>query len=112
MRFWVLVLAVAACNGKEPAGECTAITEGPWDADGSCIGMLMHATVTVEADGCSFSFSDWDMAMTNLPSDGTVAGDEVTLTFPDKTDCIGTTDGTSITGVCSDGCDFVLNYEG
>nr|MBA2320503.1 hypothetical protein [Deltaproteobacteria bacterium] len=90
---------------------CTAITEGDWTADGSCLGMMMSATLTVGTDGCSFEFSNWDMQM-DVPDGGTVSGSDVTLTGDGWTDCTGTTDGTSINGTCGDGCAFDMTSAG
>lgn len=98
------VVWFAGCSGKE--GDCDAITPGPWSMDGSCLGMAMTASLTVAEDGCSFTFDDWDMPMESLPSGGTMGTGEVTLDWSDKTECTGTSDGSSMSGTCSDGCDF------
>jgi hypothetical protein len=90
---------------------CTPLTEGPWTADGSCFGMVMSATLTVGTDGCSFTFSDWDMAM-SVPEGGTVAGSDIALTGANWDDCTGTTDGTSMQGTCGDGCAFTMESGG
>lgn len=114
MRAWLSapILLLCACSGGKSTGDCTAMAEGPWMLDGTCIGMEMHATVTASSDGCSFTYEDWDMEMTNLPSGGSVSGEEVTMDWDDKTDCVGTTDGTTLTGTCSDGCSFEGQLEG
>jgi hypothetical protein len=106
-----LLLLLVACAGDEPSGECTAPAEGPWTMNGSCFGMAMAATLTVEADGCSFTFSDWDMAMSS-PTGGTVSGDEVTLDWPELDGCAGTTDGATMEGSCGDGCTWDGSADG
>ncbi len=96
----------------DTAPACTAPTEGPWEATGSCFGMLMTATLTVGgADGCRFTFDEWNMQM-SVPEGGRVDGTDVTLTGPGWDDCTGTTDGTSIEGSCGDGCTYEMTYEG
>ena len=125
-----LILAAAACSGdktdtadtddtdagttdtdtNEPAG-CTAPSEGVWTMSGSCFGMDMVGTLTLEADGCSFTFSDWDMAM-SVPEGGTVSGNAVTFTGAGWNDCTGTTDGTSMSGGCGDGCTYDGSFDG
>jgi hypothetical protein len=93
-----------------PAG-CTAVAEGGWSASGSCFGHDMTATLTLGADGCSFTLSSWNMPM-STPDGGTVEGSEVMLDGADWTECTGTTDGSSISGTCSDGCDFDMISDG
>lgn len=114
-----LILVAAACAGDtdvadtdtdDPAG-CTTPSEGAWTMNGSCFGMAMGGTLTVEADDCSFTFSDWDMAM-SVPSGGTVSGDTVNFTGAGWDDCSGTTDGTSMTGACGDGCTYDGSFDG
>src|SRR5687767_7407592 len=109
MRPYWLPLLLAACAGDKsgdtggtgdtatPPGDddddtaaaCTPLEAGGWSMDGSCFGMLMTATLTVEADGCSFTFSNWNMAM-SVPVGGSVSGTDVTLDWADKGGCTGT----------------------
>lgn len=94
---------------------CTALTDGTWDAGGAAFGMTMSMTVTMDVTGCSFTITDWDMQMGVLPDGGTVAGDQVSLTGSAYWEtCTGTatTDGTSVSGVCSDdGAAFSLDAQ-
>jgi hypothetical protein len=111
-RYVVVALAlVAGCDG---GGEeaCVALVDGDWTIDGSAIGMPMGAVLTMDAEGCTFTFSDWSMEMNNLPAGGEVAGDQVTLTGGGITaGCVGTVnaEGTSAQGVCDDGSDFTMS---
>jgi hypothetical protein len=92
----------------ETDGSCSPIVEGGWTANGSCFGMLMTATLTLSAQGCTFAFSDWDMAM-DVPEGGKVSGaDEVALTGPGWESCTGESDGATMSGTCDDGCTFEL----
>ncbi|MEZ4236867.1 MAG: hypothetical protein R3F59_12075 [Myxococcota bacterium] len=102
--FALPALSLVACSGGGKDG-CTAPAEGAWTMDGSCFGMEMSASVALDADGCSFTFSDWDMAM-DVPAGGTVTGTDVALTGDGWDDCTGTTDGATISGTCGDGCTF------
>ena len=82
---------------------CTALSEGRWTGDGPAFGMEMGATLTLDVSGCSFTFSDWSMAM-DVPAGGTVAGDEVTLNGSAYWEsCSGTaTSSDAFTVVCAD----------
>jgi hypothetical protein len=116
MRGWALLAVVAwGCSGGKDEGEpgdCDALTEGAWTLDGSCIGMPMPHTLTLEEDGCSFTLGEWTMPMT-VPTGGTVSGAELTLDWPDQDACTGTlTDGTSVEGTCADGCGFTMVFDG
>lgn len=128
MRPFLPLLLLAACSGDKsattdsgadtdtedtdtPTTGCTAPSEGGWSMNGSCFGMLMTGTLTVESDGCSFTFSDWDMPM-SVPDGGTVDGDDVTLDWPGLDGCTGTTDGTSMEGSCGDGCTWDGTFDG
>lgn len=128
MRYLFITLAMLGCGEKatDTGGTdtdtevtdtdgggtgCATLTEGGWTANGSCFGMLMTATLTVGSDGCSFEFSDWDMAM-SVPEGGSVDGSDVSLTGAGWDDCTGTTDGTSISGSCGDGCTFDMAFDG
>lgn len=87
----------------EGEGDCTEAMAGRWTGDGTCFGMEHSADVAV--DGCTLTFSNWNMAM-SVPDGATISGDDVTFTGADWDDCTGTiaADGMSITGGCSDGC--------
>ena len=101
--------ADADSDADTDTSACTELTEGGWTADGSCVGMMMTATLTVaKSDSCSFTLDEWDMAM-DVPTGGTIVGTDVTLTGGGNWDtCTGTTDGVSISGTCGDGCNFEL----
>jgi hypothetical protein len=73
--------------------------------------MMMDATVTLRGDGCRFEFSDWNMGM-SVPEGGKVEDGDVTLTGAGWDDCTGTTDGTSISGSCGDGCTYEMTFDG
>lgn len=115
MRGWLVAVAALAvgCAGDGGSdgtdgtdGSCVALQEGDWTTDGAAGGgMPMQATLTLGEDGCSFTFSDWNMAMTNLPAGGTVAGDQVTLSGDAYFEtCTGTVnaDGSAASGICDD----------
>lgn len=86
----------------EGEGNCTEMMPGPWSAGGSAFGMDM--TTTTAVDGCTATFSDWNMAM-SVPEGATISGSDVTFTGAGWDDCTGTLsdDGMEITGECSDG---------
>lgn len=112
MRWFVFAMWLWGCNGgKEGEGSCDPMTEGSWTMDGSCLGMPMPASLTLEDGECSFTLSDWTMPM-DVPAGGTVSGSEVTLTGAGWTECTGTLDGESVVGSCPDGCDFTLDFTG
>ncbi|MEQ1506714.1 MAG: hypothetical protein ABMB14_31090 [Myxococcota bacterium] len=95
--------------------DCTRLTEGMWSADGPAFGMAMTAMLTVDAVGCQFTLSDWDMAM-DAPEGGSVSGDQVTFTGDAYwQSCTGTasSDGVSVAGACADdGAQFDLTSLG
>ena len=86
---------------------CDTITEGSWDASGSCFGMSMSADLTLGEDGCSFTLDNWNMNM-STPDGGTISGSDVTMTGDNWDDCTGTLDGDQIEGTCTDGCVFTM----
>jgi hypothetical protein len=132
MRIELLVLTVCltGCSGDSDTGgdgmsddpttpgddddttaeACVVLREGAWAASGTCFGHEMTATLTLTEDGCAFTFSDWNMAM-STPTGGSVDDADVSLTGTDWNECQGTTTGTSMTGLCSDGCEFALAAE-
>lgn len=126
MRFWMGIVAAlaAGCSGGDGGTTddggtegCTALQEGTWTMDGAAGGgMAMEATLTLDTDGCSFTFTDWNMSMGNLPAGGTVAGDQVTLSGDAYFEtCTGTAnaDGSEVTGVCADdGAGFSMSLGG
>jgi hypothetical protein len=76
--------------------------EGGWDLTGSAFGMNMSGTLTLDATGCAFTFSDWNMGM-SVPAGGTVSGDQITLTGSGWESCVLTAaSGIDASGVCSD----------
>lgn len=91
--------------------ECTPTMPGPWSASGSCFGMEMTTSASVE--GCAVTFSGWSMAM-SVPDGAVVDGEAVTFTGVGWEDCTGTlgADGMSIDGTCSDGCDLSMQMTG
>ncbi len=113
MRFvpFLVPLLVACSDGADEPGVCAALSEGPWSASGSCFGMVMTTTLTVDGDGCRFTLDDWDMEM-SVPEGGAVDGSDVTLSGAGWDDCTGTTDGTSLEGSCGDGCTYEMTYDG
>jgi hypothetical protein len=106
-----LMFAGACAGGEEEPGSCDPVKDGPWTMGGSCLGMDMPGTLTLEEDGCSFTLGDWTMAM-DVPTGGTVSGSEVTLTGSGWEECTGTLAGDAIEGSCPDGCAFTLDYTG
>jgi hypothetical protein len=121
------LLGLAACGGDatdttggtgdtatpdtDTTAACEALAEGPWSMSGSCFGMPMSATVTLEADGCTFTFSAWNMQM-SVPEGGSVTGTDVTLSGAGWDDCTGTTDGGSISGECDGGsCTYDMSAD-
>jgi hypothetical protein len=110
MRWTAVIAALAACNG---GGDCTELASGGWTTDGAAGGgMEMTGTLTMDAKTCTFTMTDWSMAMTNLPDGGTVDGDQVTLSGADiPVGCVGTAseDGTSVEGACEDGSAFSMH---
>lgn len=116
MRLLVPFLFLAACSGDTSdehtdTSACTELADGTWSASGTCFGMAMSATLT--SNGCSFAFSDWNMAM-SVPEGGTVDGTDITFSGTGWDDCVGTTtDGTSIEGSCAgSGCTFEMSTGG
>ena len=119
----LLVLALTGCDGGTDSAArhaeadadtdtdsdtdtdvgCTKMVEGVWSMDGSCYGMAMSATLTLDPkDACTFAFSDWNMAMES-PGGGSVSGTTLHLSGLDGWDtCEGKTDGKSAAGTCPD----------
>jgi hypothetical protein len=109
---WIGMAAIGGCGGdKGEPGSCEPVTAGTWTMGGSCLGMSMPTTLSVDADGCSFTLGDWTMAM-DVPEGGTVTDSEVTLSGSGWDDCTGTLAGDSIEGTCADGCSFTLEASG
>jgi hypothetical protein len=112
----LLLLCACAANKDTPADDsdtpddatCPALEAGTWSGNGSCFGMSMSATLS--ADGCGFTFSDWNMAM-DVPEGGELDGETFTLTGDGWTDCTGTATATSMEGACDDGCVFEMTRE-
>jgi hypothetical protein len=115
------LLLLAACEtpgdtGAPVAGDsCTALTSGRWTVTGPAWGMAdnpMDGDVTMDAESCTFAFSNWDMQMDDLPSGGVLDGDAVQL--DGLTDywrsCTGTAaDEGNVSGTCAeDGADFQM----
>jgi hypothetical protein len=95
---------------------CTVFTEGDWEVTGSAVGMTMTGTLTLDPDGCSFAFSDWNMGM-DSPEGGTVVGDTVTLNgnsgSRDWSECSGTASDANTASIqCADGATVNMVYDG
>jgi hypothetical protein len=100
-------LMVAGCP------TCDSLFTGGWTASGEGFGMggsTMTASLEFSQGGCSFTLTDWDMAM-DMPSGGTLDGSAVTLTDDAGEpwrNCTGTiASETSMSGTC-DGGDFLI----
>jgi len=99
---------------------CTALMDGAWVGSGAALGgMPMGVMVMMDVAGGSFTLTDWDMVMGELPDGGTVAGDQVTLmgTDPYWATCTGTVSamGDAVVGVCADdgaGWDLTMGTTG
>lgn len=110
MARWWWMLGLAGCGGGD--GDCTALADGTWSLGGAALGMAMTATVTMDPAACTFTFSEWSMAMV-VPDGGVVDGDTVTLTGEGFDDCVGTIgeDG-GVEGTCGDGDAFTMEPPG
>jgi hypothetical protein len=76
--------------------------------------MQMTADLAFDLPTCHFGLSNWSMQMGDLPTGGTVAADQVTMTGSNYwQSCVGTlVGGNQITGTCSqDGADFQLGKQ-
>lgn len=115
------VLAACASGDAEDStpleggDTCTALTSGTWTVTGAAWGMgdnPMDGDVTMDSSACTFTFSNWDMAMDDLPSGGAVDGDAVTLDGLNSRwqGCTGTAaDENTASGTCADdGSDWVM----
>ena len=93
-------------DGAATGGDsCTLLENGTWTADGSCFGMEMTVGLTMDAETCTFALADWSMDHGNQPTGGGVDGTTVTLAGGDFGGCAGElSDGTSMEGLCADGC--------
>ena len=96
------------------AAACGTVIEGSWEATGACMGMFMTMTLTLEADGCTFGFSQWNMGM-SVPRGGVVDGQSVAFTGTGWDTCTGVLSeaGDSVAGECPAGagspaCEFEL----
>ncbi len=93
-------------TGAEPTDACTELVEGRWSSSNeTCFGMGMNADLTLDTDGCTFTFSSWNMSM-DSPTGGVVSGSDITLTGAGWDDCTGTTDGSMMDATCGNGCVF------
>lgn len=123
MRFLLsFALLVGACSGgttdtsdtdssdTDTTVTCTALPEGAWVLTGTCFGMTMGATLTLDDTGCAFTFSDWSMSM-NVPEGGKVNGDTVKFTGAGWKACTGTVANDIVTGTCDDGCAYEMAVE-
>ena len=123
LTFAPLALLLWACSAGGGAdsvpltgGEtCTELTSGAWTVTGAAWGMgdnPMDGDVTMDAGACTFAFSNWDMAMDDLPTGGAVDGEVVQLDGLTSywRSCTGTaTDSNNASGTCSDdGAEWVM----
>lgn len=105
-----LMMALVGCGddgaddtGDATAASCTVLADGAYDFSGDSFGMMMSATLVMDADMCTFVFSNWNMGMSS-PTGGSVAGDTVTFTGESKwASCSGdiAADG-SVDALCTD----------
>ena len=107
VRRTIAWFGLVGCGG---GAECEALSTGRYTADGSAFGMAMEVVVTLDEEGCGFTFSEWSMAMTDLPSGGLVAGTTVTLLGSAAWEsCTGEVDADGgVQGTCGDGGTFGL----
>ncbi len=111
MRVVTLSIAFAGCGEKGPVS-CTALEDGEWTVEGDAMGMPMGATVTMDAEACSFTLSGWSMEMLSLPTGGSVDGTSISMEG-DAHWSSGTAtlseDGSSAEGSCDDdGTSFTM----
>ena len=100
-------------SGTPGNGDCVVLEDSHWTMNGSVFGMSMDADLTVSADGCSFSFSNWNMNM-DVPDGGFIEDDVVTLTGSGNRnwgECEGTATDTEMAGQCSDGATFTMTKD-
>jgi hypothetical protein len=122
IMLWTLMLVVG-CGTPTPdpdddtdlaetdvAAACVALREGEWEGSGSCFGMSMSADLVLDAEGCSFTFENWNMTM-SVPDGGVVDGDTFTLTGTGWGTCEGTATPRSMEGQCEDGCIFEMTLQ-
>lgn len=117
---------LAACTGGADSGAdtalhggetCTLLTEANWTIYADAFNMgdePMKADLAFNADDCSFAFSNWSMAMDDLPSGGVLDADAVQFDGinPFWRTCTGTaTDENTASGTCSDdGSAWSMSY--
>jgi hypothetical protein len=93
----------------EPTGpQCTALTSGEWSGGGSALGMTMGVTLTMDEAACTFTLTDWSMVMGDLPDQGSIDGDAVTMGSSSYwSGCTATvSSATQFSGACDDGASF------
>lgn len=117
--FLPLFFVLGACGTSGPADDdtdaantdaavtCSALPDGVWVLNGTCFGMTMTGTLTLDDTGCAFAFSDWNMNM-DVPKGGKVDGDTVTFAGAGWKECSGTLDGGTVTGGCPNGCAYEM----
>jgi hypothetical protein len=88
---------------------CTPIEAGHWDVGGTQLGMPMEADVAVDTKTCTFTFSNWSMAM-STPDGGTIDGTDVALTGPGPwSACTGVVKSpTEAAGTCETGGNWTM----
>lgn len=122
----LVTLFLAACTGKGDSAAdtglhggdtCTTLTTANWTIYADAFNMgdePMKADLAFDAASCSFSFSNWDMAMDDLPSGGVVDAEAVQFDGinPFWRTCTGTaTDENTASGTCSDdGSAWSMSY--
>ena len=119
-----LLLTLAACSGGKPADSghdsagtgtttdapsCVIVNDGLWAASGSCFTEPTTATMTFDANACTFALTAWTPA-TNAPTGAAVVRSAVSLTGDGWTDCTGDINGhhDGIDGTCPVGCTWAL----
>jgi hypothetical protein len=124
--FLILVLSLTACGAGTPdsgdsrvddsgdsedTAPCEVLTDGTYEARGSCFGMTMTVALDMDDAACSFVLDDWSMNHGDLPESGSIDGDQVTLAGPGFDGCTGTVDGDAVSGTCDDGCAWELSRD-
>lgn len=111
----VILVTLTACStggqdstALEGGESCTALKSARWTVTGGAWGMgdnPMDGDVSMDTSTCTFSFSNWDMQMDDLPTGGVLDGEDVQFDGLNSywQSCTGTaTDEANASGVCAD----------
>lgn len=100
-------------DDTDASAACVVLSDGPWTANGTCFGMRMTTTLTMDASGCTFTLTGWDMEMgTPNPTGGEVADHTVSLDGDAWSTCTAQAAGPRrVTGTCEAGCAFELSHD-